>query len=183
MNMPLRQGQGLLGHEDRFRIPAGACAQDRSDPRGECGGERQARPAERGHLRRAETAAHVAHLRRRGDRRRAALADPGARADRGHHLSQRLAPAGYRWCTPASARCRRRSCPTRAIARLYAPGTENRFSGQGTPTGHAEEGRRRLSAERQVVLRERHLSRHLHPHARRFSTTAPGSRPRTRTAT
>ena len=29
---------------------------------------------------------------------------------------------------------------------------------------HAEEGRRRLSAERQMVLCERHLPRHLHPH-------------------
>ena len=163
MNVADATGTGLLGHEDRLRIPAGACPQDRSDPRGKCRGERQARPAERGHLRRAEAAAHVAHLRRRGDRRGAAVADQGPRADRSHHLSQRRRRLGV------DGACLHRRDVGGVPARQRDRPPLRAWHGEPLlRTGHAdrdaEEGRRRLSAERQVVLCERHLPRHLHPH-------------------
>ena len=61
-----------------------------------------------------------------------------------------------------------------AMSAAFLPDTRDRpplCAGHGEPLlrtrhadRHAEEGRRRLSAERQVVLCERHLPRHLHPH-------------------
>ena len=73
--------------------------------------------------------------------------------------------------------------PDSAIARLFAPDSENRFSGQGTPTGHAEEGRRRLSSQRQDG-RTRAASTTPPSRTRpRFSTTAAATRPRMNKAT
>ena len=55
--------------------------------------------------------------------------------------------------------------PDSAIARLYRAGHGEPLLRTGHAHRHAEEGRRRLSAERQVVLCERHLPRHLLPTA------------------
>ena len=69
--------------------------------------------------------------------------------------------------------------PDSAIERLYAPGTENRFSGQGTPTGMLKkvDGGYLLNGKWSYASGIYHAT--YHPHRRSSSTTAPASRPRT----
>ena len=69
------------------------------------------------------------------DRRRAAFADAGPRTDRGDHLSQRRRRLGVDGACLHRRDVGGLPARQRDRAACSAPGTDNRFSGQGTPTG------------------------------------------------